>query len=218
VGILAASAVVAGLLIAVSLGTGGGGSRTTPASTPQADVFAGIPQHGTVLGRPSAPVTLHEYADLQCPYCAEWSRETLPSVVREYVRTGRLKLDFRGLGFIGPDSGKALRAVFAAGRQGKLWQLLDGLYSVQGGENSGWVTDGLLRESAAKAGLDVSKLLADMDRVDSDVRGAEADARAAGVRSTPTFALVQPSGPPLRLQLSGLDPGSFRGAIEQYLP
>jgi protein-disulfide isomerase len=107
VAILAVSAAVAGLLIAVSLGSGGSMSKTTAAAATPASVFAGIPQHGTVLGRPSAPVTLHEYADLQCPYCAEWSRETLPSVVREYVRTGRLKLDFRGLAFIGPDKSAA---------------------------------------------------------------------------------------------------------------
>ena len=70
----------------------------------------GIPQDGIALGEPDAPVTLVEYADLQCPFCAEWALQTFPELVADYVRDGRLRIEFRGLTFIGPESEDALRA------------------------------------------------------------------------------------------------------------
>lgn len=92
------------------------GSRAAPAVQ---SLFAGIPQQGAVIGSPMARVTLVEYADLQCPYCGKWARETLPVLIKEYVRTGKLRIVFKGLAFLGPDSEKALRAVIVAGRQGR---------------------------------------------------------------------------------------------------
>src|SRR5207249_2191796 len=104
-------------------------------------LLSGIPQHGNALGSPKAGVTLIEYADLQCPYCGEFARNALPSLIQDYVRTGKVRLVFRGLAFVGPESDAALRASFAAGRQDRLWSFVHLLYTNQGAENSGWVTD-----------------------------------------------------------------------------
>src|SRR5439155_6373170 len=93
----------------------GGGSRKPAAPRAQPTLFAGIPQRGNVLGSPHAPLTLVEYADLQCPYCGAFARDTLPALVSEYVRSGEVKLVFRGMAFVGPESLTALRAVVAAG-------------------------------------------------------------------------------------------------------
>ena len=70
-------------------------------AAPTSPLLEGIPQDGTALGRPDAPVTLVEYADLQCPYCAQWARGAFPRLVRDYVRTGKLRIEFRGLVLIG---------------------------------------------------------------------------------------------------------------------
>src|SRR4051812_750117 len=78
--------------------------RPAAAVTAKTRAFPGIPQQGAALGRPTAPVTLVEYADLQCPYCAEWARRTLPVLASDYVRSGRLRIVFRGLAFVGPES------------------------------------------------------------------------------------------------------------------
>ena len=104
-----AAAAVAVVLIGASLlsarDDGDDGGATT-AITGGADVEAlldGIPQSGTVLGEDDAAVTLVEYADLQCPFCAEWSLRTFPELVADYVRDGELRIEFRGLTFIGPE-------------------------------------------------------------------------------------------------------------------
>jgi protein-disulfide isomerase len=73
----------------------------------------GVPQNGTVFGEDDAPVTLVEYADLQCPFCAEWALRTFPELVTDYVREGQLRIEFRGLSFIGPESEDALRTALA---------------------------------------------------------------------------------------------------------
>ena len=99
---------------------GGCAATATPPAAElagEAGLLRGIPQQGTALGSPDAPVTLVEYADLQCPYCAQWARDAFPELVRDYVRTGRVRIVFRGLAFLGPDSDAALRAALAAGQQ-----------------------------------------------------------------------------------------------------
>src|SRR4051812_21784724 len=44
-------------------------------------LFAGIPQEGISLGEPSAPVTIVEFSDLQCPFCKRFAVRTLPTVI-----------------------------------------------------------------------------------------------------------------------------------------
>src|SRR5207248_5606750 len=135
--------------------------RPAAAAAP-ADLLDGIPQRGLDLGDPDAPVTLVEYADLQCPYCAYWSRTTFPVLVRDYVRPGKVKLVFRGLAFLGPDSREALQVALAASAQNRLWDMVERLYAVQGPENSGWVDERLLRAIGESVpGLDVERMLAE---------------------------------------------------------
>ena len=163
---VAGAALLASVLIAASLvgGTESGPAAQPPAApaaaAPEQDsLLRGIPQDGIALGDPKAPVTLVEYADLQCPYCAAWARDAFPAIVDEYVRTGKVRIVFRGLAFVGPDSETALRAALAAGEQGALWNLVHGLFASQGAENAGWVTDGLLRSLGNGAAIDADRML-----------------------------------------------------------
>jgi len=157
----------------------------------------GIPQQGTVLGRPDAPVTLVEYADLQCPYCGVWARETLPQLVREYVRTGKVKLVFRGLAFVGPDSATGLTTALAAANQGRLWQVVDLVYANQGEENSGWLDDELLRSIGGQLpGLDVDRS-----------RGNAARRPSPTLHSIPSRRREKPASPERRRSRSGRPEG-----------
>src|SRR3954466_13042367 len=141
--VIAAAVAIATILIAASQVSARGAEQQATAATPSeprvsppgTSFAAGISQHGAALGSPSAPLTLVEYADLQCPYCGQWSRKTLPVLVRRFVRRGTLRIVFRGLAFIGPDSLTALRTAVAAGRQDHLWDMVEGLYNHQGAEN-----------------------------------------------------------------------------------
>lgn len=221
------------LLAAVSLAACGGGGESSPAApAPPAsgaqqgaapDQFTaldGIPQAGAVLGDPSAPVTLVEYADPQCPYCAEWSKSALPTIVEQYVKTGKVQLRFNGMAFIGPDSEKALRAVNAAGLQDRMWQMIELLYLNQGGENDGWVTDDLLRRLGLLVpGLDVEKMLADMgsDEVTKLVEASVADAAQNGIESTPSFRAGPTGGTLETVEIDSLDAGGITPKLDELL-
>jgi protein-disulfide isomerase len=183
-------------------------------------LFAGIPQQGAVIGSPMARVTLVEYADLQCPYCGKWAQETLPVLIKEYVRTGKLRIVFKGLAFLGPDSQKALRAVIAAGRQGRLWELVHGLYENQGAENSGWVTNELLRDLCSEIpGVDQAKLVAAGRNgwVRGEMERAAASAEAAGVTGTPAFQIGPTGGQLQTVELTSLAPDGIVPAVESVL-
>jgi protein-disulfide isomerase len=213
-----ALALVAPLIVASELGA----DRATPAPARPTTVtraFPGIPQRGTVLGAPDAPVTLVEYADLQCPYCAEWARRTLPVLVSAYVRPGKLRIEFRGLAFIGPDSVTALRTAVAAGRSGRLWDVVDGLYLAQGAENGGWVSDSLIKQLAATAGLDYGRLVNEREQpwVARELERAAGAARAARVHGTPAFELGRTGRALRRIDVRSLDPAGITPAIESLL-
>jgi protein-disulfide isomerase len=230
--VLSAGAAVAAVLIGASQvgadnpGTsvatsGQTSSRATVApASPEPSLFAGIEQHGAALGSAKAPVTLVEYADLQCPYCAQWARDALPTLVDDYVKPGKLRIVFRGLAFIGPDSDKALRTAVAAGESDHLWEVVHGLYLNQGHENAGWVTDELVAKIAAPApGLDGSALF---DRrwdsaIASEINRTAQAAEAAGVTGTPAFQ-VGPTGGRLDLvRVNSLGPDGIVPAIREVL-
>ena len=76
------------------------GTPTVGSSTSQnvlnaaavATLLKGIPQHQFALGKPTAPVTLTEYIDLQCPICGQFETTEFGPLVDKYVRTGKLRI------------------------------------------------------------------------------------------------------------------------------
>jgi protein-disulfide isomerase len=202
-------------------GGGGGAESTAIAGGPDVELLLdGVPQEGTAVGEDDAPVTLVEYADLQCPFCADWSLTTFPELVTEYVRDGRLRIELRGLTFIGAESEAALRAALAAGEQGKLWNVVDLVYANQGAENSGWVTDDFLRAvGAAVPGLDVDRMMdaRDAAEVTAAMEEAAAAAQSDGITGTPSFLLGPTGGELEALAISSLGPEEFRAAIDELL-
>lgn len=228
---LVVALIVAGALIGVSVAGSGSSAKPSPATVTGAAattaLFRGIPQSGNVLGKPDAPATLVEFAEPQCPYCGAWARETLPRLVRDYVRSGRLRLVFHGISFIRPtsDSARALAALAAAGMQGRQFQLLDLLYRNQGEEGSGWITDDLLRSlGAAVPGLDVERMLAERSSAaaKASVRtSASAAAQVMGSQPrTPTFLAGRSGGKLAEMPISRVDqlgPDGFRAVLDQMI-
>ena len=187
VAVLAAVAVaVAGLLIVLS--QLGGGSQ---------EMFAGIPQDGTTLGRADAPVEIRLYEDFQCPACAQFARETLPELIESRVGPGEVRLVSETLAFLGPDSVTTARAALAAGAQDRYWQYAYLLFENQGAENSGYATDEFLTDLAEETeGLDVEEWWTARDDafVEEELAVVQQRAEEDGVDSTPTLVVSGPSG------------------------
>jgi protein-disulfide isomerase len=194
-------------------------SGADPAVLPPGPSLVGIPQKGVVLGQPEAGVTLIEYADLQCPYCREYTVDVFPTIVDDYLRTGKIKTEFRGVAFLGPDSEKGLRLVLAAGLQNKAFELQDELFRHQGAENSGWVTDELVRELAAGIpGLDVDRMFADAPTaaVTAEMDRIAAQASESELSGTPAFFIQIGNAAPYPLATQRT-PEAFRAALDDAL-
>jgi protein-disulfide isomerase len=210
---LAAVAVV----LAVALTSSSDNPTTAGSMTPAPSIFAGIPEHNGVLGDPKAPVTVTEYLDLQCPICDEASQSTLPALVRDYVKTGKVKLQARTLHFIGPDSVRAAKVAAGAERQGRLWPFLETFYANQGRENSGYVTDAFLRQISAAAGVNASAALGQADSTFAQGRLSLANSEASklGIDSTPTFTVARGDGPATVVGSGVLSERTLGAAIEK---
>jgi protein-disulfide isomerase len=205
----------AAVLVAVALLMQGGDDS---ASGPASDL-GGIAQEGSFLGSPDAEVLLIEYADLQCPFCRDYAVNVFPTLVEEYVRPGDVRMEFRGLAFLGPDSEKALRFVVAAGLQNRGWELQEALFRAQGEENSGWVTDELVRDLAGDIeGLDVDRMFEDADgaEVTAQVQEMARQGQADSVPGTPTFFVQIGDDEPYLIQVP-LEPSAFQAALEDAL-
>ena len=216
-GVLAGVAVV---IVAVAVLLAGPGDDESPsggdrsAAAAETSALRGIPQSGMSLGSPDAPVTMVEFADLQCPFCAEYHRNVFPELLDRFVRTGRLRLELRLLRFIGEDSDRLARTAAAAAGQDRMWQFVGLAFQRQGAENSGYATDAFINELAADAGLAGVDAGARAERL---IRQDEQAARAAGIESTPSF-LIGPTGGALApFQPSDLTPGAFVPRIQEEL-
>jgi protein-disulfide isomerase len=214
-----AVAVVAVLVVVSVVVTGGGDDDTTTTTEGSSAHFAGIPQQNTTLGAASAPVTLIQFEDMQCPVCREYQEDGFSGIVDEYVRPGKVKLRFAGLAFLGSDSEKALSHVLAAGKQGKLWQYASALYANQGAENSGWVTDELLERLAGEVGLDWARLQQDAasSEVKQEAQASAAEAARLQVPGTPTFFVQIGSQQPYHVQPSSFAIDEFRTILDDAL-
>jgi protein-disulfide isomerase len=144
-----------------------------------------------LIGQASAPVTLIEVADFQCPFCRQFWATTLPAIKAEFIDTGQARLYFHQMAFIGPESELAAQASECAAEQGRFEDYHDLLFQFQGPENEGYLTQARLDSFASMLEMDVTafsgclasgKYLAGV--------GADTDsAGRAGINSTPTLAV-----------------------------
>jgi len=173
----------------------------------------------TVTPGSTAPVTLTVFEDPQCPFCRQWNVDTLPTVVDRYVRTGKLKLEYRGIVVIGVNSVAGLRAIYGAAPQNKLWNLVEALYERQGEENSGWITLPVIRDAAREVGADPAKVIAaaDSKSVTQALNENQQLAKDDHITGTPGFVLQRQLGAPVLLQVGGLEPDQFTPSLDAAL-
>jgi len=213
---------VAVIVIAVMI-SGSGDDPDQKVSTKEEkaanDRFAGIAQGGITLGNPQAKVTIYEFADLQCPFCKQFTEGPFHQIVQKYVKPGKVKLVWRNLTFIGSDSVTAARAAAAAGAQNRLWTFIDLFYQNQGTENTGYVTDTFLEDIGHAAGLDVAKMKSDMSApfVEEELGTAQNQANEFGINSTPSFLIQVGKEKPQKLEYENFELESFTKPIDEAL-
>src|SRR5687767_9233940 len=195
------------------LGTGRG-------DAPFKETLVGL-DGGAVYGRPDAKVTIVEFSDYQCPFCARYSNMTFPQIERDYIETGRVRYVFRDYPIEAshPQAFKAHEAVHCAAEQGKRREMHKKVFANQRAMS---VND--LNTHAAGLGLDKArfeKCLAQGTQ-SAKVRSAMSAGEQAGVRGTPTFfvGLTEPNSPNLKAvrRIIGAQPyAAFKTAIDALL-
>ena len=184
-------------------------------------LLVGIPQSTNALGQSAAPVTLAYFADLQCPYCRDFSLEVLPSIIERWVGAGKLRIESHALQAATRDPEVFVAqqvAALAAGRQELAWHFIETFYAEQGEENSGYLTDAYLQGIAGQVtGLDLARWASDRrdPELANEITGDARTAENAGLTGTPSF-LIGASGDTISA-FSPSDPTSFDTAIEELL-
>lgn len=181
-----AGLLVAATALGVVLAVNVGGSEEAPTATTAED---------RVLGEAAAPVTIVEYGDFKCPFCARFFAETEPRLRSEYIDTGKVRLVWRDFANIDAESPVAARAGRCAHAQDSFWEFHDSLYTYiwdtyySRGTNVEGQSVYPFEELAEQAGLDVARFT-DCLQAGTYTEAVAADRRQGqqqGVRGTPTF-------------------------------
>lgn len=183
--IVAAALLVTALLIAPSIR-----NRLTPVGdiipiTPQARPMA----DGLATGDPNAGVTIEVFEDFQCPACKNFTETVEPSIVQDYVATGKVYYIFRQHPFIGNESFQAANASMCANEQGRFWDYHDILFTNWNGENQGAFTDKRLVAFAEQLNLDMNEFNScfQSNKYQEAINQDLAKGQQYGVTSTPSI-------------------------------
>jgi hypothetical protein len=203
-GVLVAGAVLGAVLVA-----GASSSRDDRIEREVNALLAGIPQEGQTLGARTAPVTLQVFAELEDLSSYGWFLRELPAIISEFVRTNRLRIEYRAFKTNTIESEmfvKQQAAALAAGAQDKLWNYAYTFYHEQGKERTPYATESYLNNIARQVpALNIKQW--DIDRnadqrieqvVEEDQQG-----RAEGIHVTPAYRIGRTGGPLENIEGSG---------------
>lgn len=198
--------VVGGLVLAQSskIQTGDTVAKDQPLATTSPAAAPATPAAKTELtiGRPDAPATIIEYGDFKCPSCNRFHHQAGKDLRQAYVDQGKLKVVYRTMDIIGPDSKRAAIGAYCAQDQGKfaayhdavydyLWDTsyAKGDYSV---ERKDVLTEDRLVRLASNKGLDGAALGACLKTTlhDADLATDASLSTRDGVQGTPTFIIA----------------------------
>jgi protein-disulfide isomerase len=157
--------------------------------------YAGLTVDGEAVGSPTAPVVMEVFSDFQCPACKIFYVTELPSLLRDLVGPGLLRIEARDIDII--DRGGSTESIelaagaFCASEQNLYWEFHDLVFWNQGGENHGDHNRAFIDRVAEAAGLDMTGFAACFARSDirQPVLDLTASARAEGISSTPTLRI-----------------------------
>lgn len=196
-------ALFAILVVALQLAACGGSTNaSSPVATPTkttALAAQAAPITTLSMGSADAKVVLATFEDFQCPYCLQFTTQIEPTLIKEYVDTGKIRFEYRNYTILGAESTQAAIGAVCAGEQDKFWPYHDRLFQIElaAGQlqnektNVGRFTDAALAGVATDLGLDRSKF----DACSADPASAQAVkadvslATSLKLQGTPTFTL-----------------------------
>lgn len=146
-----------------------------------------------IIGNSDAPITIIEFSDFQCPFCARFYTQTLPLILEEYIEQGKVKLVFRDFPIqsIHPNALPASVAAECANDQGKFREMHDILFEKQNEWNKLETTEALYVFSEYASSMQLDQKTFDscitsgkhIPEIQNDLN----DGRDYGVTGTPGF-------------------------------
>lgn len=184
-----------------------GGSRSVPSSTSTAspgavasassgtdsarvDSLLTLADAGRIQGATTAPVWLVEISDFQCPYCKNWHDQIYPTIKREYIDRGIVRMAYVHLPLnIHRHAAAAAEASLCAAAQDKFWPLHDKLFETQERWAAMPSADAIFDSLAVATGLNATQWRGCMSSqiMRRVIAGDRTRATSTGVRSTPSF-------------------------------
>ena len=199
--------VVVIAIVVILLATGGGGKKGPASKHEQTSVtnqvsalVGGITESGNALGSPTAPVTLAYFGDLECPICKEFTLGALPQIIQKWVRTGKVRVEYRSMETATrePEIFKSQQvAAYAAGKQDRAWYFIETFYHEQGEENTGYVTEKYIQGIASQVpGLNLAEWSTDRGKPElaNQVETDKQVANTEGFKGTPSFLIGKTGG------------------------
>lgn len=168
-------------------------SDNQPSNVPNVKPIMVSTDDDPVRGSPDAPITIIEFSDFQCPFCSRFHNETLPTILEQYVDTGKVKFVYRDFPIQSshPNAMPAAAASECAHEQNKYWEYHDALFERQQTWNNLKLADSIdtfkniakefnLNEDQFNSCLDSGKYI---EEINKDLR----DGTNYGITGTPGF-------------------------------
>ena len=175
-----------------------------------------------IIGNSNAPITIIEFSDFQCPFCAKFHIQTLPKIMEEYIKDGKVKLVFRDFPIQSIHSNALLASAAAecANEQGKFKEMHDKLFENQNEWNSKNTDNVIILFNQYSLEMEIEE-----EKFDSCLRNGKyvkeiqkdlEDGRAYGISGTPGFFIGNDEIG--FIELKGAHPfENFKGIIETQL-
>lgn len=138
-----------------------------------------------VMGSGDAPLTLIEFSDYQCPFCARFAEDQMVRLKRDFIDTGKVKFVYRDFPLPSHQNAMiAAQAAHCADDQGKYWEMNEALFANQRDLAN-------INVIAAKVGLNILDLNSciNAEKYTKDIRYSLSEGREIGVSGTPSFVL-----------------------------
>lgn len=198
----------------------GAGQQQPTSETPSAEEPDLSTAPYMVLGDDDAPVTIYEWTDYTCPYCGLYHRDTLPTVIKEYVDEGKVRIEVHDVTYIGEQAEDAAVAARSAGLQDRYFDYLFAVYGLSADGAKPNLDEAQLKELADGLDLDAEKFAADFasPELRHEVQSSTAQAQQLGISGVPFFIVSQTDTLQGAQQLNGAQEiDAFRSVIDQQL-